>query len=143
MLERAGLLPPSCSWGKGRDWLRGISPDSDTVLLSPEPDTLSEPFLQNVRIPAQHSSVYKPTFAIISAVSWPCSHGMQDRGYTRKDTLQEVCYKTQCRCAELQAEHLAFLSSLSTRLRFSAVVSNRACNHSDMYLWHTLPGTCQ
>lgn len=89
MLERAGLLPPSCSWGKGRDWLRGISPDSDTVLLSPEPDTLSEPFLQNVRIPAQHSSVYKPTFAIISAVSWPCSHRMQHtQGHVARSMLQ-------------------------------------------------------
>ena len=60
MLERAGLLPPSCSWGKGREWLRGISPDSDTVLLSPEPDTLSKPFLQDVSTRAQYSSVYKP-----------------------------------------------------------------------------------
>ena len=46
MLERLGLLPPSCSCAKDTELLAGkCSLVSDTVLLSPESDTLSELFL--------------------------------------------------------------------------------------------------
>lgn len=48
MLERLGLLPLSCSLGKDSELLGGNSLLSDTVLLSPEPDTLKELFLQIV-----------------------------------------------------------------------------------------------
>ena len=90
MLERAGLLPPSCSWGKGRDWLRGISPDSDTVLLSPEPDTLSEPFLQNVNTPAQYSSTYRPTVAITYALhTQNASQNLHVQGHIARSMLQK------------------------------------------------------
>ena len=46
MLASAGLLPLSCSPGKDRELLAGkCSLVSDTVLLSPEADTLREPLL--------------------------------------------------------------------------------------------------
>ena len=81
MLDRAGLLPPSCSWGKGRDWLRGMSPDSDTVLLSPEPDTLSEPFLQNVNSPSSAlrcGPTYLRSHATCSELALQTQHASKD-----------------------------------------------------------------
>ena len=94
MLERAGLLPPSCSWGKGRDWLRGISPDSDTVLLSPEPDTLSEPF------PAECENTCSALFCVQAHI---CNHicrelalltrcarqGLHTQGHVARSMLQK------------------------------------------------------
>ena len=45
MLARAGLLPLSCSPGKDMELAGKCSLVSDTVLLSPEADTLREPLL--------------------------------------------------------------------------------------------------
>ena len=54
MLERLGLLPPSCSCAKDTELLAGkCSLVSDTVLLSPESDTLSELFLHMSQLAGQ------------------------------------------------------------------------------------------